>query len=59
MSALRKELPGILNWAMECPVEITDQLGGWSSQTVGQSYGKGYGLDVLSKWLSEIMWRKE
>ena len=40
--------------AVECPLEITDQLGGWSSQTIGQSYGKGYGLDVLSKWLSKM-----
>ena len=40
--------------AVECPLEITDQLGGWSSQTTGQSYGKGYRLDVLSKWLRKM-----
>ncbi len=28
---------------------IIDQIGGWSSSTVGSSYGKGYELPVLAK----------
>jgi integrase len=28
--------------AVECPSDIIDQIGGWSSGTVGSSYGKGY-----------------
>ena len=27
--------------------EMIDQLGGWSSQSVGQAYGDGFGLDVI------------
>ena len=37
--------------AIECPSEIIDQLGGWSLKSVGQGYGKGYELSVLSKWI--------
>ena len=29
--------------------EMIDQLGGWSRQTVGQGYGRGYQLSLLSK----------
>ena len=37
--------------AVSCPSEIIDQIGGWSSGTVGASYGKGYELPVLFKWM--------
>ena len=37
--------------AVECPSDIIDQIGGWSSSTVGLSYGKGYELPVLAKWM--------
>ena len=37
--------------AVECPSDIIDQIGGWSSATVGSSYGKGYELPVLAKWM--------
>ena len=37
--------------AVECPSDIIDQIGGWSSSTVGASYGKGYELPVLAKWM--------
>ena len=40
--------------AIECPSEIIDQLGGWSLKSVGQGYGKGYKLSVLSKWLLKL-----
>ena len=40
--------------AVECPSEIIDQLGGWSLRSVGQGYGKGYELSVLSKWMNQI-----
>ena len=36
---------------VECPSDIIDQIGGWSSSTVGSSYGKGYELPVLAKWM--------
>ena len=36
---------------VECPSDIIDQIGGWSSSSVGSSYGKGYELPVLAKWM--------
>ena len=35
--------------ALECPSDIIDQKGGWSSSSVGTSYCKGYELPVLAK----------
>jgi hypothetical protein len=40
---------------VEAPLEIIDQLGGWSLKTVGQGYGDGYKLDVMTKWLNKIV----
>ena len=40
--------------AVECPKEIIGQIGGWSSGDVGESYGDGFPLDNLNKWLSYI-----
>ena len=40
--------------AIECPLEIIDQLGGWSFKSEGQGYGKGYELSVLGKWMNKI-----
>ena len=41
--------------AVEAPSEVIDQLGGWSLKTVGQGYGDGYQLDILSKWMKQIV----
>jgi len=40
--------------AIECPSEIIDQLGGWSLKSVGQGYGKGYGLTILNEWMNKL-----
>ena len=40
--------------AVECPKEIIDQIGGWSSGDVGESYGEGFSLGILSKWISSL-----
>ena len=40
--------------AVQCPKDITDRLGGWSVAGVGESYGEGYPLEVLSEWLHKI-----
>ncbi len=40
---------------VECPREIIDRIGGWSSSGVGERYGLGYRLDVLSRWLSKAV----
>ncbi|MCH2096711.1 MAG: hypothetical protein MK160_16615, partial [Rhodobacteraceae bacterium] len=37
--------------AVECPSDVADQIGGWQTEGVGQAYGRGYPLEVLSKWM--------
>jgi len=33
--------------AVNCPSEMIDQIGGWSNRSVGESYGRGFGLENL------------
>ena len=37
--------------AVECPSDIIDQIGGWATDGVGESYGKGYELSILYKYM--------
>jgi len=41
--------------AVECPKEIIDQIGGWSSGDVGESYGEGFPLDNVSVWMTKML----
>ena len=40
--------------AIECPSDIVDQIGGWTTQGVGQGYGSGYPIEVLSRWMIKL-----
>jgi integrase len=40
--------------AVECPSDITDQIGGWATEGVGHGYGRGYSLEVMAKWMRKI-----
>ena len=40
--------------AVECPSEVIDQIGGWLTHGVGNSYGNGYPEALLFKWLCRI-----
>ena len=40
--------------AVECPADIIDCIGGWERRGVGESYGDGYPLEVLNKWMQKI-----
>ena len=40
--------------AVECPNDIVDQVGGRASVSVGEAYGDGYPLKVLSKWIKAV-----
>ena len=40
--------------AVDCPSEVIDQIGGWLTHGVGNSYGKGYPEAVLLTWLCRI-----
>jgi hypothetical protein len=33
---------------------MIDQIGGWSTAGVGQSYGEGYRLGSLKDWLKRL-----
>jgi len=37
--------------AVQCPADIADQIGGWATDGVGQGYGSGYPIEVLSDWV--------
>ena len=37
--------------AVEAPIDMIDQLGGWALKSVGQGYGDGYDLTVCHKYL--------
>ena len=40
--------------AVETHSEVADTLGGWTSRSIGQSYGMGYDLAVLQQWMSRL-----
>jgi len=39
---------------VECPSDLIDHLGGWSRNSIGDKYGRGYNLASLFKWLLAI-----
>ena len=41
--------------AVECPSDIIDAIGGWTTSGVGQRYGLGQPLDVKAKWMQLIL----
>ena len=43
--------------AVECPSDIVDAIGGWTTEGIGQRYGKGYDLNVKTKWMGKISLR--
>ena len=40
--------------AVECPKEIIDQIGGWSSSDVGETYGEGFPLRNARNWMNKL-----
>ena len=41
--------------SVQCPSDIADQIGGWTTSGVGQGYGSGYPLDILHKWVEKAV----
>ena len=41
--------------AVECPSDIVDAIGGWTTEGIGQRYGTGYDLNVKAKWMGMII----
>ena len=44
--------------ALEAPVDMIDQLSGWSLKSVGQNNGDGYPLDLLHQWMGKMVIRE-
>ena len=40
--------------AVECPSDIIDAIGGWSTEGVGQRYGVGFDLKLKTKWMKKL-----
>jgi uncharacterized protein YegJ (DUF2314 family) len=45
--------------AVECPSDIIDAIGGWTTTGIGHAYGNGYTVDVLAKWMKKIEAQKD
>jgi integrase len=43
--------------SVQCPSDIADQIGGWTSEGVGQGYGSGYPLSVLQEWMEKAIYQ--
>lgn len=41
--------------AVSCPSEMVDQIGGWSHDSVGQGYGRGYELEQLQQYMKAVV----
>jgi hypothetical protein len=54
MHSLRQSMRDRLR-AVQCSSDITDQIGGWTTDGVGQVYGSGYPMDVLQEWLEKAI----
>ena len=40
--------------AVQCPSEMIDQIGGWSTSGVGQAYGEGYSISGLQNFMLHL-----
>jgi integrase len=41
--------------AIECPVDMVDQIGGWATKNIGAQYGHGYPLANLNEWMRKMI----
>ena len=45
--------------AVECPSDIIDAIGGWTTTGIGHAFGNGYTVKVLAKWMKKIEAQQE
>jgi len=45
--------------AVECPADIIDAIGGWTTEGIGHQYGEGHSLNVKFNWLRKIVLQNE
>ena len=54
MQSLRHSIRDRLR-AIECPSDVIDQIGGWTTEGAGQDYVERYELKVCMKWMNFIL----
>ena len=40
--------------AIECPADVIDAIGGWTTEGVGHQYGQGHSLSVMHGWMGKL-----
>lgn len=48
--SMRDRLRGV-----QCPHDMVDQIGGWTTSGVGQGYGSGYPLKIIQEWVAKAV----
>ena len=41
--------------AVECPADIIDAIGGWTTEGIGHQYGEGHDLKVTYSWMKKLV----
>ena len=41
--------------AVECPADIIDAIGGWTTEGIGHQYGEGHDLKVTYSWVKKLV----
>ena len=41
--------------AVECPADIIDAIGGWTTEGIGHQYGEGHNLKVTYSWMKKLV----
>jgi hypothetical protein len=40
---------------VECPSDIIDAIGGWTTGRIGHAYGSWHSLEVKAKWMIKLL----
>ena len=40
--------------AIECPADIIDAIGSWTTEGIGHQYGKGHRITVMHGWMEKL-----
>ena len=47
-------IEGAAEHAIECPADIIDAIGGWTTEGIGHKYGQGHSLPVMDGWMEKL-----
>ena len=43
-----------IRYLIECPADIIDAIGGWTTEGIGHQYGQGHSLNVMYGWMKRL-----